>query len=327
MGFSALKRVVCQSISFAAVWALVPATAEAQRLWSVGEVSRAPDSPAAVMEGLRVSPDPGGAFHIPQPAEAAEVQVAFDYLRLGMGYLELPLPDGSMITAENAVFEDRGGGNLMWTGEVPGAGYESVLFTVQDGHLVGWFGEPGGPKYVVYADPDGRGSLAEEVGPTGNWCGAEAGPGPIAAAGSRPASVASEPSDSRLDILVLYTTGTERHWRVIGGPAVGIRRLGDYLNMVFRNGAMPATANLIPVRWDPVLRNRPSTQGRHFVTRPGYNGWHDEFSSSAEVGRLVDRHAPDLVHFIPTVGNPARGAAGGAVLRTTGASGLCVGTE
>ncbi len=56
----------------------------------------------------------------------------FDYLRLGMGYLELPLWDGSVIEAENAVFEDRGGGNFLWTGEVPGAGYESVLFTVQD---------------------------------------------------------------------------------------------------------------------------------------------------------------------------------------------------
>ena len=41
------------------------------------------------------------------------MQVAFDYLRLGMGYLEFPLPDGSVIEAKNAVFEDRGGGNLM----------------------------------------------------------------------------------------------------------------------------------------------------------------------------------------------------------------------
>ena len=52
--------------------------------------------------------------------------------------------------AENAVFEDRGNGNLLWTGEVSGTGYESVLFTLQDGHLVGWFGEPGGPKYLVH---------------------------------------------------------------------------------------------------------------------------------------------------------------------------------
>ena len=150
--------------------------------------------------------------------EAATVQVTFDYLRLGMGYLELPLPDGSTIEAENAVFEDRGGGNLMWTGAVPGGGYESVVFTVQDGHLVGWFGEPGGPKYVVHAGPDGRGSLAEEIGATGDWCGVEAGPGrdlvrEVAASGDRPAAMASGSSDSRLDILVLYAEGTEHYWR------------------------------------------------------------------------------------------------------------------
>ena len=70
------------------------------------------------------------------------VSVSFDYLRLGMGYLELPLQDGSIIKAENAVFEDRGNGNLMWTGDVPGAGYESVLLTVQDEYLVGWLDRP-----------------------------------------------------------------------------------------------------------------------------------------------------------------------------------------
>ncbi len=126
------------------------------------------------------------------------MQVVYDYLRLGMGYLELPLPDGSMIEAANAVFEDRGNGNLMWTGEVPGAGYESVLFTVQDGHLVGWFGEPGGSKYVVHAGPDGRGSLAEETRPTGDWCGVDAGPvGDLArdgASGAGALPVGADPS-------------------------------------------------------------------------------------------------------------------------------------
>ena len=147
--------------------------AAAQRLWSVGEVTTGSLPPIEV-GGLASVPT--AASGVPLTAEAATVEVEFDYLRLGMAYLELPLFDGSVIEAENAVFEDRGGGNLMWTGEVPGAGYESVLFTVQDGHLVGWFGEPGGPKYVVHAGPDGRGTLRVDVGPNGDWCGVESGP-------------------------------------------------------------------------------------------------------------------------------------------------------
>ena len=269
------------------------------------------------MEGARVGPGSGvpGMPGVVRPAVAAEIVVTYDYLRLGMGFLELPLPDGSVIEAENAVFEDRGGGNLMWTGEVPGAGYESVLFTVQDGHLVGWFGEPGGPKYVVYAGPDGIGSLSREVGPTGDWCGVGAGPGRDLVRGSpsaldRPASVASGSSANRLDILVLYPEGTEHYWRVIGGPAVGVRQLGDYLNMVLRNGAIRATANLIPVRWDPKLASHPSTRGSHLVV-PAYSTlWHWEFESSVEVDGLRRRHAPDLIHFvIPPLF--FRGSAGG----------------
>ena len=177
-GFELYRRVrrAVQAVALFAVWAFAPASANAQRLWSVGEVTRAPDGPAVVMEGVAVGPGLAGPGGAAAPRVSAEVQVTYDYLRLGFGFLELPLPDGSTIEAENAVFEDRGDGNLMWTGEVPGAGYESVLFTVQDGHLVGWFGEPGGPKYVVHAGPDGRGSVTEEAGPAGDWCGVGGGP-------------------------------------------------------------------------------------------------------------------------------------------------------
>ncbi len=123
--------------------------AGAQQLWNIEEVAVEPAPPiglGGVAMGAAAAGGPTG--------EAATVQVAFDYLRRGMGYLELPLPGGSMIAARNAVFEDRGDGNLMWTGEVAGAGYESVVLTVQDGYLVGRFGEPGGPEYVVHAGPD-----------------------------------------------------------------------------------------------------------------------------------------------------------------------------
>ena len=321
-----------------AAWAFsAPEAAHTQRLWSVGELTHVPDGPAVVMEAFAVGPGLDGPGGVALPRVSAEVQVTYDYLRLGFGFLELPLPDGSVIEVENAVFKDRGGGNLMWTGEVPGAGYESVLFTVQDGHLVGWFGEPGEPKYVVHAGPDGRGSVAEEAGPAGDWCGvlhepaglpgsageaASAARGTLGAAGrlasaphgvavaDPPRSVASEANGNSLDILVLYTTGTEHFWRVIGGPAVGIRQLGDYLNMVFRNGAIPATANLIGVRWDPEFSSPPNAQGGHFATPvwvgPGIPGgiplWFREHLHSPRVVGMRRLQSPDLVSFIPSQG-------------------------
>lgn len=319
------RRLRALAATLCAAWTFAAGGAQAQQLWSVGEVSRAPEVPAVVMDGARVGPGPVGPLGLPAPAEAAEIQVEFDYLRLGMGYLELPLFDGSTIEAENAVFEDRGNGNLMWSGEVPGAGYESVLFTVQDGHLVGWFGEPGGPKYVVHAGPDGRGTVAVEKGPTGDWCGVshsgpgdalrDARPGRAAAAGrDRSEGAVSASNGSRLDILALYPSGTERFWRVIGGPSVGIRQLEDYLNMVFRNGEIPATANLISARWDPPLANHPRAQGGHFQDgRDLRSPWHWEFAGDNEVERLRESHQADLVHFLPDVGTA--GVAGRAGLR------------
>ncbi len=251
----------------------------------------------------------------PLTAEAARIQVTLDYLRLGFGRLELPLWDGTVIEAENAVFEDRGNGNFLWTGEVPGAGYESVLFTVHDEHLVGWFGEPGGPKYTVHAGPDGRGTLAVEQGPTGNWCGVvdgkpPAGPAVSAApARDRPDSVAGRSTGSSLDILALYPGRTERYWRVIGGTSVGIQQLEDYLNMVFRNGQIPATANLIPERWDPVWASHPGVGGGH-RNHGQFSQWHWEFLRGHDVWRLQERHQADLVHFLPDRGWYASGGAG-----------------
>ena len=289
--------------------------AEGQRLWSVGEVTVRPRPAIEAVGALRSAATAGAG---PLTAEAARIQVTFDYLRLGFGRLELPLWDGTVIEAGNAVFEDRGNGNFLWTGEVPGAGYESVLFTVQDQHLVGWFGEPGGPKYTVHAGPDGRGTLAVEAGPTGNWCGVvdgEAAPGPAGTAvpaRDRPDSAVERSTASQLDILALYPRRTEFWWRVIGGPSVGIQQLEDYLNMVFRNGDIPATANLIPERWDPVIASHPSVNGGHRMDRLGR--YHGSFRTDAEVSRLQERHQADLLHFLPSIG--WSGAIGRASLRS-----------
>ena len=317
------RRANPRSVPLLAASALVllsPVAAWAQQLWSVESVAAGPVAPNGV-PGFVASPSVTTGAGADTLGSVASVQVEYNYLRLGMGYLQLPLADGTVIEAENAVFEDRGGGNLMWTGEVPGAGYESVLFTVQDGHLVGWFGEPGGPKYVVHAGPDGRGTLTVDQGPTGDWCGVETGEStelgrPLSAvanvAGDRPASAVWSSTGNRLDILVLYPRKTERYWHSIGGPAIGVQQLEDYLNMVFRNGRIPATADLISARWDPIMANHPLAHGGHFVANTT-SRWHEDFELDPEVWGLQGRHRADLIHFIPDVGT--KDAAGRAFLR------------
>ena len=284
--------------------------AAAQRLWSVEEMTTRPLSPIEVGGVVGVSNATSG---VPLTAEAATVQVEFDYLRLGAGYLELPLPNGALVKAENAVFEDRGNGNFLWTGKVPGAGYESVLFTVQDGYLIGWFGEPGEPKYTVRAGPDGRGTVAVERARPGHSHGTEIGRGdglasvhsvaPASPASTRPVPAAS--SSDTLDILILYTGRTERWWRPTGGTAVAVQQMEDYLNMVFRNGAISTEARLIPVRWEPTALSDPLNQAGHrepryaacFVLGRGFL-WPEAFWSSAEVDDLRERYGADAVYFV-----------------------------
>ena len=284
-----------------AVWAFAPAATNAQRLWSVGEVIRAPDGPAVVMEGVAVRPGldgPGGAA---PPRVSAEVHVTYDYLRLGLGFLELPLPNGSVLEAENAVFEDRGGGNVMWTGEVPGAGYESVLFTVQDGHLVGWFGEPGGLQYTVRSGPDGSGSLAIDEGTQGDWCGHgtirddarhERGTTSNASAGmARPTSATSA---GTLDILVVFDEGAAAYWKRAGGIHLAIQSVGDYLNMVLRNSGISTSARAMAVGWRPKMGSAPLERHRY----PGavhVLGENDLIGRSPTLQRLRLENRADLV--------------------------------
>ena len=284
----------------AAALGLSAGAAGAQQLWNIEEVATQP-VPPIVMNGVAVSAAAAGA----PTAEAASVQVAFDYLRLGMGYLEFPLPDGSMIAAENVVFEDRGGGNLMWTGRVRGVWYESFVLTVQDGHLIGQFGLPGGPRYQILADPEGRGSLTVEQELAGNWCGVDGasqaqGGGrplsePVGAGISRRAPSASG-TDS-LDILVVYEDAAADYWEPIGGPGVAIQSAFDYLHMAFRNNDINATVRPIPVRWTPPMGSAKVDRHRY----SNLSGWSHGISPlhDPKVDGLRVQHRADTYLYVP----------------------------
>ncbi len=208
--------------------------------------------------------DPGPSIGPPPVA----VQVDLELLRDDPAWLEVPTPEGETLSAERSVFEDRGNGDLMWSGGQPGAGYDTVVLTVEGGRLVGRFGAAGGGVYQIHAAPDGRGGMAAIVGerPEG-WCGAEeadahaahehdhsetfaaglaAADAPAARSGAG-AGVSSPESPPRLDILVRYTATAAENWAYLGGAEAAIRHAGDYLKMVFRNSRIGVEPHIVHI--------------------------------------------------------------------------------
>ena len=186
------------------------------------------------------------------------VQVDLDLLRGAPARLEVPTPDGSVLWAERSLFEDRGGGDLMWSGGQPGAGYDTVVLTVEGGRLVGRFGAAGGGVYQIHAERDGRGGIAPIVGPRlEEWCGvdavaegdseAHAHARARAVTADLPRWASSAQGHDRLDILVAYTATAAENWADIGGAEAAIRHAGDYLKMVFRNNEIPVEPQIVHI--------------------------------------------------------------------------------
>ena len=199
---------------------LLPASAvQAQRLLTL--VSGVAEAASAGDLGPSIGPAP------------TAVQVDLELLRGAPIWLEVPTPDGSVLSAVQSVFEDRGGGDLMWSGGQPGAGYDTVVLTVEGGRFVGRFGAAGGGAYQIHAERDGRGGMAPVVGawPDGSepWCAVEAGAEGAhdahaharAGAADLPERVSNPQSHDRLDILVAYTATAAENWADRGGAARG----------------------------------------------------------------------------------------------------------
>jgi hypothetical protein len=234
-------------------------------------------------------------------AAGRTIVVDRDLVRSGPQRLELETPDGRVLAAERSVFEDRGDGNVMWSGSFPGAGYDSVVLTVQDGHLQGMFGEPGRAAYWIRSGIDGRGSLTQPVGSgSGPVCGGglvadEPLPGGVGQS-ARSDLLLGTPQESnhdRLDILVLYTVKAAEVWESFGygTPRASIQAAMDFTSLVFRNNAMPATPHLVHVAEAPAALDGP----RAVL---------DRLSDNREVAELRAGHQADIVHLF--VGEPPR---------------------
>ena len=267
--------------------------------------------------------DPGPSIGPP----LAAVQVDLELLRAAPARLEVPTPDGSVLSAERSVFEDRGGGDLMWSGGQRGAGYDTVVLTVEGGRLVGRFGAAGGGAYQIHAERDGRGGMAPLVGPgldgSEPWCAVEAGaegahdPHAHARAGAAdlPERVSNPQSHDRLDILVAYTATAAENWADRGGAGAAIRHAGDYLKMVFRNNDLPVEPHIVHIERASATLDRAARD----------LGWHERQSGDHPLWVQLDRdgellrprheHRADLVHLF-TGENPLllRNACGSAKL-------------
>ncbi len=234
------------------------------------------------------------------------VQVDMELLRTEPVRLELPTPNGLVLEADLSVFEDRGGGDLMWSGGLPGAGHDSVVLTVEGGRLVGWFGAPGGVRYRISARPDGGGEMASSFGLPGRepeaFCPVgsdsdsrlreQARLPAEAMAVDLPARVAAPQNHEQLDILVVYTRTAASNWADRGGARAAIRSAGDYLNMVLRNGNVGVSARIVHMAQlsglDRVGRDGTGLYGASIITQLRWDG---------EVLRLRREHGADLVHL------------------------------
>ena len=259
-----------------------------------------------IPQGTRSSSIVGAG--LPPEVPLIAVQVDFELLRSEPVRLELPTPDGRILWADISVFEDRGGGDLMWAGRLSGADYDSVVLTVEGGRLVGWFGEPGGVRYRISARPGGGGQMATGPGPPGRepdaFCPVSADPDPRplgqarlpaeAMAVDRPLRAGAAQNHEQLDILVVYNSPAALNWsnQDVGAQAA-IRSAGDYLNMVLRNGGAGVKANIVHIAQirgalDSTGFNGPGLYGTSMITQLRHNG---------EALRLRRKYGADLVHL------------------------------
>ena len=121
--------------------------------------------------------DRGLPTFFPEDVPRRRVRVDIDLLRQGAPRLDLLTPDGRTLQARLTHFEERGGGDVLWSGRVPGASYDTISLTVHNGHVHGSYGAPGEAKHALRAGGDGLGAVASEaeaggeLEPDGHaWC-------------------------------------------------------------------------------------------------------------------------------------------------------------
>ena len=239
------------------------------------------------------------------------VDVDHDLVRSAPQRLEFEAPNGRVLAPEMRVFEDRGGGNAMWVGGYPELGYDNVVLTLQDGHLLGRFGLPEGGTYWIRSPGQGSGLLTEGGEASARACGGgivpDRDPATRVAAAARadvPRRTRSASNHDRLDILMLYTAAARQRLEQAGwgSPETFMQHAMDYLNLVFRNNQVTVTGHVAH------QEEAPAALGQ-------YNNPLGPLANSQEVHDLRVEHGADLVHLFF---NADAGLCGQAFLMTRG---------
>lgn len=141
---------------------LAPATAFGQQLFTFVEE----DGPVGVAAPSTV----GLAGDMGPEIEPIAIDVDLDLLRSRPTAITLPSVAGGPDTVLHLMhFEDRGNGNVLWTGSPLGLRWEDALFTIHDGSAVGRFHVSDGTHYVLVSNPSGS-FLSLTGHPPGDWC-------------------------------------------------------------------------------------------------------------------------------------------------------------
>jgi hypothetical protein len=240
------------------------------------------------------------------PAFAIDVDV--ELLRSAPGELKLATPDGRELVATLTAFEDRGGGNLLWRGRVAESVFDGVVLTVEDGILVGRFGNWDDAYRVTHS---AGGYRLSEVDRRPARCAVEDAPlGSLSAAAALPVAdsprrVVGAAAVEQIDVLALYTPTAAARMGGAAGMRAAIRNAGDYLNTAFSNSEIGAVVRIV-----------------HIVAAPGDLASTDaipleniarNLTDHAGVRALRVRHRADLVHlFIDQAAEGRTGACGWA---------------
>lgn len=272
---------------------------------------------------------PRSTVAAPQRTDAAAAplrtpaRVDLDLLRSGPPVLELVAPDGEVVTVERGHFDDRGNGNVTWSGRVAGNSYESVLLVLEDGHLVGSYERPDGQRYGVRAGSDGRGHVSTPP-PEGveaahvadshehthehdhtdehpEWCAVRSPPvppvegqpveryagasePPKAGAGSIRVAPGAQTTPVTIKVLVLYSQGAAL--RLGAGREAFLRGAIAHANMVFRNNGLNA---IYEAAYEPM----PVATELHYERSP--LDWIDLVQYDRHARELRSVHSADLV--------------------------------
>ena len=271
---------------------LVAATAMAQRLYEY-------ESPRL---GVAASPSITGPDEELGPA-TVPVRIDFDLLRSAPDLLAFPMPEASddeTLWVVRTHFEDRGEGNVLWRGRVAdGPLFDSVVLSLQDGHLIGMFGELGGLPLSLQATPDGRGRVIRSTaaGPSSPVVHDSLSPpvsltppvgdGPVSVASPAMASADTDRSNAyEVTVLVLYTEYAT--WTFTTTPKAYVQGTIDYVNTVFANNNLNLTLRIVHTARMPEAVAKSAGAGAG-------DEWLDAIKQDRTVTSLRVRHRADVV--------------------------------